>query len=127
MEYIINSCGTLIILLKNPFVKQLRQNRRNFLFFPLTHDIIIWGDNMAKNEKWQSADEFDRALDSFEGSGRKFNQRLKPLFVLRYLQNNSDDETFVSVDDIIKALNDLGIAAERRSIYKDIKEINVAH
>lgn len=82
---------------------------------------------MAKKEKWQDADEFDLALDSFDGSGRKANQRLKALFVLQYLQNNSDDETFVAVDDIIDYLNNLGIAAERRSIYKDIKEINVAH
>ena len=82
---------------------------------------------MAKNEKWQDADEFDLALEFFDGSGRKANQRLKALFVLKYLQNNSDDETFVAVDDIIDYLNNLGIAAERRSIYKDIKEINVAH
>lgn len=60
------------------------------------------------------------------GSGRKSNQRLKAYLVLQYLLKNSDDEHPAKIDDITDYLQtDCGIDAERRSIYKDIHEINI--
>ena len=62
-----------------------------------------------------------------EGSGRKNNQRMKAYLVMNYLLKNSDEEHPVKIDDITGYLQEIcGISAERRSIYKDIKEINIA-
>lgn len=59
------------------------------------------------------------------GRGRKSHQRIKPYLVLRYLLENTDDNTdCVKSNDIIAYLNELGISAERRSIYRDIADIN---
>lgn len=67
---------------------------------------------------------FESALS--EGSGRKSNQRMKAYVVLQYLLKNSDEAHPVKIDDITGYLQDnCGIDAERRSIYKDIQEINV--
>ena len=63
-----------------------------------------------------------------EGSGRKSNQRMKAFLVLQFLLRNSDEAHPVKIDEITAYLQeDCGIAAERRSIYRDIKEINIAH
>ena len=62
-----------------------------------------------------------------EGSGRKPNQRIKSYLVLQYLLKNSDEEHPAKAVDIVAYLEDeIGIAAERRSLYKDIQEINLA-
>lgn len=59
------------------------------------------------------------------GSGRQNNQKLKCYLVYRYLMENSDENHCLSQKDIVDYLeNDMGIKAERRSIYKDIDEIN---
>ena len=61
------------------------------------------------------------------GKGRKANQRMQHFLVLQYLLENSDEDHFVSAGDLIKYLkDDCEIYSERRSIYKDIREINVA-
>lgn len=57
--------------------------------------------------------------------GKKPNQRVKPYLVLQYLLRKSDENHVVTADDIVTYLSvDCGIFAERRSIYKDIEEIN---
>ena len=57
--------------------------------------------------------------------GKKPNQKLKPYLVLRYLMANTDENHKVRADDIVDALKEeYGVDAERRSIYKDIEEIN---
>ena len=56
--------------------------------------------------------------------GRKYNQRLKTYLVMQYLLKNTDENNFVTAFDICAYLEELGIAAERRSIYSDIEEIN---
>ena len=62
------------------------------------------------------------------GRGRKPNQRIKAYLVLQYLLKNSDEENPQSVDDIISFLDlECGISAERRALYKDIKELNIAN
>jgi len=56
--------------------------------------------------------------------GKKPNQKIKPYVVLQYLLKNSDENNTKSAYDIIEFLELCGISAERRSIYRDIEEIN---
>ena len=57
--------------------------------------------------------------------GKKPNQKVKPYVVLQYLLKNTDEDHVATAFDIIAFLeDDCGIDAERRSIYKDIEEIN---
>lgn len=59
--------------------------------------------------------------------GKQHNQKLKPYLVYKFLLENSDANHCIPAKDIIDFLTDeLGIQAERRSIYKDIDEINKA-
>ena len=60
------------------------------------------------------------------GHGKKEDQKMKPYLVYEYLMQNSDASHIVSVKDIVEYLKECGISAERRSIYKDIEEINKA-
>lgn len=56
--------------------------------------------------------------------GKQANQKLKPYVVLEYLLKYSDENNTKSAYDIIGYLEDCGISAERRSIYRDIEDIN---
>ena len=56
--------------------------------------------------------------------GKKPNQKLKAYLVYEYLKKNSDEENTVSATDIISYLQERGIDAERRSVYRDIEDIN---
>ena len=56
--------------------------------------------------------------------GKKFNQKIKPYVVLQYLLKYSDENNIVTAPDIVAFLEEHDIEAERRSIYRDIKEIN---
>lgn len=56
--------------------------------------------------------------------GKQTNQKLKPYVVPQYLLKYSDENNTKSAYDIIGYLEDCGISAERRSIYRDIEEIN---
>ena len=56
--------------------------------------------------------------------GRRKNQRLKPYLVLQILLEHTDEDHVISADDIVAYLDEMGIEAERRSIYPDIAEIN---
>lgn len=58
--------------------------------------------------------------------GKKPNQKLKPYLVMQYLLRNSDENHAVSAPRIVGYLQESGIDAERRSIYRDIEEINKA-
>ena len=63
-----------------------------------------------------------------ENSGRKANQRMKHYILLQYLLDKSDEQNVLSADKIKTYLiGECGISAERRSIYRDILEINAAH
>lgn len=61
-----------------------------------------------------------------ENSGRKFNQKMKAYLVMQYLLKNSDENHAVPASQIVGYLQEAGIEAERRSIYRDIDEINTA-
>ena len=70
----------------------------------------------------------DDKLKCFEGGhGKKNNQKLKPYLVLQYLLRHSDENHHINAYEIVSYLQDeCGIYAERRSIYRDIDEINKA-
>lgn len=60
--------------------------------------------------------------------GKKPNQRMQHFLVLQYLLEHSDENHFVSTKRIISYLEEnCDISSERRSIYKDVHEINVAY
>lgn len=58
--------------------------------------------------------------------GKRYDQKMKPYLVLQYLMQYTDENNVATAFDIMAQLEDWGIKAERRSIYKDIEEINVA-
>lgn len=51
------------------------------------------------------------------------NQKMKILLVRDFLQRHSDEDNIVTMNDIISMLNKNGIAAERKSVYDDIKTL----
>lgn len=58
-------------------------------------------------------------------SGKRDHQKLKTYIVLDYLMKHSDEEHTIPTNQIIEYLSDdCGIETERRSIYRDIDEIN---
>lgn len=63
---------------------------------------------------------------SKENSGRKADQKMKPYLVYQYLLRNTDENHFVTAEELVGYLQACGIDAERRSIYKDIEAINKA-
>ena len=59
--------------------------------------------------------------------GRKQNQKMKPFLVYQYLLKNTDENHFVAGEKIAADIRaDFNISADRRSIYRDIQEINKA-
>lgn len=56
--------------------------------------------------------------------GKRDNQKLKPYLVMQYLLRYSDADNVKTAFDIVDFLERCGIAAERRSIYRDIEDIN---
>ena len=58
--------------------------------------------------------------------GKKTDQKMKPYLVYEYLMRHSDENNVAKTEDIIDYLRSCEISAERRSIYKDIDEINKA-
>lgn len=72
--------------------------------------------------------EKDLQNNASSSSGRKSNQRMKTYLIMQYLLQNSDEAHPVKIDDITGYLEEVcGIDAERRSVYKDIKAINIVH
>lgn len=60
--------------------------------------------------------------------GKQPNQRMQHFLVLQYLLEQTDENNFVSATSISKYLKDaFEIDCERRSIYKDIDELNLAY
>ncbi len=76
---------------------------------------------MAVKDKKQVEDE---SLDPRHG--KKANQKLKCYLVLQTLMEHTDEDHVMSAAEIVAELGELGIYAERRSIYTDIAEINKA-
>ena len=64
------------------------------------------------------------STDSLPQHGRKPYQKEKSFVVLQYLLKYTDENHVATAYDIISFLEECGIYAERRSIYRDIDEIN---
>jgi predicted DNA-binding transcriptional regulator YafY len=47
-------------------------------------------------------------------------QKLKLLYLLQILTNETDEEHPMKTEDVLRRLSDMGISAERKSIYRDI-------
>ena len=78
---------------------------------------------MAELEKIVRSSEWD--LEEREPKrGKKENQKLKPYIVLQFLLKHTDELHVATADDIVGYLEECGIKAERRSIYRDIADIN---
>lgn len=54
---------------------------------------------------------------------RSSYQKLKPLYIMNYLLQNSDEEHLVSINQLISFLESQGISSERKSIYDDIEAL----
>lgn len=54
---------------------------------------------------------------------RRSNQKLKILYILKILWENTDEENAMTVKDMIAELDKYGIPAERKSIYDDIEAL----
>ena len=59
-------------------------------------------------------------------NGKQFDQKMKPYLVYQYLMRHSDEGNVVTANELVAYLQEIGISAERRSIYRDIEEINKA-
>lgn len=57
---------------------------------------------------------------------KSVNQKLKLLFLIRILEEKTDDEHGITLTEIISQLSLYGITAERKSIYSDIQLLNNA-
>ena len=57
---------------------------------------------------------------------RESSQKLKLLYVMRYLLRSSDEAHPVTVQQIIDFLSGEGIPAERKSIYDDVEALCAA-
>lgn len=56
-------------------------------------------------------------------SGKREHHKLKAYLILQILQRETDEEHTMSAPEIAAALEEIGIEAERRGIYRDIDEI----
>lgn len=53
------------------------------------------------------------------------NQKLKILYVMQLLMENTDEEHTMSMQTILDALSKMGIDAERKSVYDDIEKLKL--
>ncbi|HHX22830.1 MAG TPA: WYL domain-containing protein, partial [Thermoanaerobacterales bacterium] len=54
---------------------------------------------------------------------RRPNQKLKVLYLLKILFENTDEENAMTVKEMISELDKYGIPAERKSIYDDLEAL----
>ena len=57
--------------------------------------------------------------------GKTKFQKLKILYIMQMLMENTDEEHAISTADIIKGLKAQGIEAERKSVYDDIEMLKL--
>jgi len=57
---------------------------------------------------------------------KSFNQKLKLIYIAQMLQEETDEEHSLSMAQIINGLENLGIRAERKSVYSDIETLRNA-
>lgn len=79
---------------------------------------------MAENMWEKCREEREGRQNKPAKHGKQVNQKLKPYVVLQYLLKYTDETHSKSASDIIGYLDYCGISAERRSIYRDVEDIN---
>ena len=81
---------------------------------------------MSRKSKTTYIDDDDKIeIKAHRGRGKQDYQKLKPYLVYQYLLENTDEDHAVSAEYIAHDIKrKYKIYAERRSIYKDIEEIN---
>lgn len=52
------------------------------------------------------------------------NQKLKLLYIIKILEEESDEEHLISMNELIERLAEFDITAERKSIYDDLEQLN---
>ena len=57
--------------------------------------------------------------------GKSFNQKLKLLYIMQMLKENTDENEAMSANDLISALDKQGIRSERKRIYDDIEQLKL--
>lgn len=57
---------------------------------------------------------------------KSVNQKLKLLYLIKILEEKTDDEYGITLAEIIAQLNQYGISAERKSLYSDFELLNSA-
>ena len=55
---------------------------------------------------------------------KTYDEKLKLLYILKILREETDADHRIFVPEIIKRLSDLGITAERKSIYRDLEVLS---
>ena len=55
---------------------------------------------------------------------KKFDEKLKIFHILRILREETDEEHRIFVPEIIKKLEEIGISAERKSVYRDLDTLS---
>ncbi len=56
--------------------------------------------------------------------GRGNNQKLKLLYLAKILREETDDEHYLTMPEIVSKLHSYGVDANRKSIYDDIEQLN---
>lgn len=51
------------------------------------------------------------------------NQKLKLLYIIKILEEQTDEQHYISTQDLIEALAAYDISAERKSIYNDMEQL----
>ena len=54
---------------------------------------------------------------------KTYNQKMKLLYIVKILQEKTDENHYMTAAELIKELDKEGIRAERKSIYSDIQEL----
>ena len=83
---------------------------------------------MSKQDFKKAQRKADEGLEPRKNRhGKQPHQKMKPYLVMQYLLKYTDENHTASAFDIIAFLEDFGINADRRSIYRDIDEINLVY
>lgn len=61
-----------------------------------------------------------------KNEGKQFDLKIKPFLIYEYLKQATDENNFVSAENIKAHIEDFGISTSIPSVYRDIEEINKA-
>ena len=70
---------------------------------------------------FRSATMVPRKRKGDSGMAKGSNQKLKLLYLMKILQEKTDDTHSITMQEILSELEAYGVSAERKSIYTDIE------